>query len=47
MERQYQGDQGELDRGELAVGPLEILQLENDPAEPEHGRIELEVGGGR
>lgn len=47
MERLYEGDQGELARGELWVGPLEIVQLENDPALPEHGQIELHVGGGR
>jgi hypothetical protein len=47
MERLYQGDQGELERGELDVGAMEIVQLDNDPASPEHGSIELEVGGGR
>src|SRR5690606_30504617 len=38
MERLYEGDQGELARGELRVGPLEIVQ---------HGHLELDVGGGR
>jgi hypothetical protein len=47
MERLYEGDQGELSRGELEVGPLEVVQLEDDPALPEHGWIELHVGGGR
>lgn len=47
MERLFQGDQGELSTGELRVGPLEIVQLENDPAMPEHGILELEIGGGR
>lgn len=47
LERLYQGDQGELGDGELPVGPLEIIRLENDPSMPEHGLIELEIGGGR
>lgn len=47
LERMFQGDQGELAAGELRVGPLEIIQLENDPAMPEHGVILLAVRGGR
>jgi hypothetical protein len=47
MERLFEGDQGELSTGELPVGPLEIVQLENDPAMPEHGILRLEIGGGR
>lgn len=47
MERLFKGDQGELDAGELRTGALEIVQLEHDPAMPEHGVIELGIGGGR
>lgn len=47
LERLYEGDHGELDAGELRVGPQEIVQLEHDPAVPEHGIVDLVVGGGR
>ncbi|HSL83183.1 MAG TPA: putative baseplate assembly protein [Thermoanaerobaculia bacterium] len=43
---------GRPDRGEFAAGridlePLEIARLDNDPSEPEHGRVELFMEGGR
>lgn len=47
FERLFQGDQGELAAGELRLGPLEIVQLDNDPALPEHGVILLDLEGGR
>lgn len=47
FERQGEGAAGELDRGELVLGPLEIAQLRNDPALPEHGLLTLTLGGGR
>lgn len=47
MERQFDGDRGELANGELWAGPLEILQLCHDSAQPEHGILELELRGGR
>ncbi|MBL9135493.1 MAG: putative baseplate assembly protein [Verrucomicrobiales bacterium] len=37
---------GELDAGVLQPADLEILQLENDPNFPEHGRLELNLDGG-
>jgi hypothetical protein len=47
LERPGEGDQGELSRGFLRLGPFEIAQLDNEPAQPEKGRIDLEIGGGR
>ncbi|MFD9894258.1 putative baseplate assembly protein [Amycolatopsis sp. NPDC059027] len=36
-----------LERGLLAIRPLEVAQLDNDRSRPENGRIDLEVRGGR
>jgi hypothetical protein len=47
LERLGDGDRGERRRGFLRVGPFEIPRLDNDPAQPENGRLELEIGGGR
>lgn len=47
LERQFEGDNGELDNGILMIGPLEIARLDNDPRVPENGRFELKVRGGR
>jgi hypothetical protein len=33
--------------GVLTLGPFEIAQLDNDPNYPEHGRLELNLRGGR
>jgi hypothetical protein len=33
--------------GVLPMGPFEIAQLDNDPSFPEHGRLELNLRGGR
>jgi hypothetical protein len=38
---------GELEAGVLGVGDLEVPRLDNDPSFPEHGRIELQMEGGR
>jgi predicted phage baseplate assembly protein len=47
LERLGDGDRGERSRGFLRVGPFEIPRLDNDPAQPENGRLEVEIGGGR
>jgi predicted phage baseplate assembly protein len=47
LARMFEGDRGEIDDGELTVGPLEIVRLDNDPARPENGVIEIEMRGGR
>jgi hypothetical protein len=39
--------QHERETGQIAVGPLEIARLDNDPAAPEHGTIKFIVEGGR
>jgi hypothetical protein len=33
--------------GELTLGPFEIARLENDPNFPEHGRLTLDLRGGK
>jgi hypothetical protein len=37
----------EIKEGVLPLGPLEVARLDNDPNFPEHGRLVLEVRGGR
>jgi len=37
----------ELENGFLPVGPLEVAQLDNDPASPEKGSLVLRIRGGR
>jgi hypothetical protein len=47
LERQVDGPSGEIARGVLPIGALEIARLDNDPSLPEHGRLDLEMRGGR
>ncbi len=42
-----EGPNRELETGLLPLGPLEIAQLDNDPSFPEHGKLTLNVKGGR
>lgn len=37
---------GELQAGWLAVSPLEVVRLDNDPSFPENGRLQLTTRGG-
>jgi predicted phage baseplate assembly protein len=37
----------ELENGVLPLGRLEIVQLDNDPSFPEHGKLRLDMRGGR
>lgn len=37
----------EIDSGILAIGPMEVAQLDNDPSFPENGKLELTLRGGR
>lgn len=39
-------ERGELAAGRIAVGPLEIAQLANDPNAPQRGSLALEMEGG-
>jgi predicted phage baseplate assembly protein len=47
FERFGEGDHGELTRGCLRLGPLEIARLDNDPSRPENGQLQFVMGGGR
>lgn len=47
LERLYEGPNGELEAGLLALGPLEIARLDNDPSLPENGVLKLDLRGGR
>lgn len=33
--------------GYLPIGPMEVARLDNDPSQPENGKLELEMKGGR
>ena len=47
LERLQLGPNGEIERGNLPIGPLEVARLDGDPDFPEHGRIRLDLRGGR
>lgn len=47
LKRLFRPAAGELDAGLLAIGPLEIAQLDDDRDRPEHGRLSIVAGGGR
>jgi glycosyltransferase involved in cell wall biosynthesis len=47
LERFGDGPNGEIERGVLPLGPLEVAQLDNDPSLPENGTFTLNMGGGR
>jgi len=47
LQRLYEPANGELDNGVLPLGPLEIARMANDPSFPEHGRLRLDMRGGR
>ena len=47
LQRQFEAPNDELANGVLPLGPLEVARLNNDPSFPEHGRLELELLGGR
>ena len=47
LERLYEGPNGEIGKGVLPLGPLEVARLDNDPSFPENGRLTLDVRGGR
>lgn len=46
FQRQGEPDRGELSKGRIDVGHLEIARLDNDPNAPAHGRMELIMQGG-
>ncbi len=47
LERHYEGPAGEVARGLLPLGPLEIARLDNDPSRPDDGLLEIIMEGGR
>jgi hypothetical protein len=47
LERLGEGPAGELESGQLPLGPLEIARLDNDPSFPDNGRLRLTMLGGR
>ncbi|MGW0522264.1 putative baseplate assembly protein [Crossiella sp. NPDC003009] len=47
LHRLFAEPAGELARGLLPLAPLEVAQLDHDPARPEHGRLTVTVRGGR
>ena len=36
-----------LQKGEIPLGPFQIARLENDPSQPDHGRLTLALEGGK
>ena len=47
LQRQFEAPNYELENGLLPLGPLEVAELANDPSFPEHGRLILQLRGGR
>ena len=47
FQRQRDNASSALDSGVLSIGRLEIARLDNDPSFPEHGVLELTMGGGK
>jgi hypothetical protein len=47
LQRLYEGDNHELENGVLPLGPLEVARVDSDPNFPEHGKLVIEVRGGR
>jgi predicted phage baseplate assembly protein len=47
LQRYSEPSRGERERGVLAVSPLEVVRLDNDPLHPERGVLTLDLRGGR
>ncbi len=47
LQRQHHRPNQEIENGVLPLGPFEVARLDNDPSLPEHGRLTLDVRGGR
>ena len=45
--RVFEDPGGGIDQGVLVIGPLEIARLDQDPAYPDNGFVDVTVGGGR
>jgi hypothetical protein len=46
FQRWGQAAQGEITAGRISMARLEIARLDNDPSEPENGRIQFFMEGG-
>jgi hypothetical protein len=47
FQRLFEEPKNEIASGVLAIGPLEVAQLDNDPVFPERGLLRLQLRGGR
>jgi hypothetical protein len=47
LQRLFESENHEIENGVLKLGPREIARVDNDPNYPEHGRLQLNMGGGR
>jgi hypothetical protein len=47
LQRLFEAPNREIENGVLPLGPFEVAQLDNDPSFPEHGRLAVEMRGGR
>ena len=47
LHRYGENPDGELEAGELTIGPLEIARLDQDPVNAENGRLTVNAKGGR
>ena len=47
LQRLYEAPNSEIENGVLPLGPLEVARLDNDRSLPEHGRLLLNIKGGR
>jgi len=47
FQRLFESANYEIENGVLPLRVNEIAQLDNDPNYPEHGKLEIEVNGGR
>jgi predicted phage baseplate assembly protein len=47
LQRLYERPNHEMKKGLLALGPLEVARLDNDPNFPERGKLSLDMRGGK
>ena len=47
LQRLYEAPNNEIENGVLPLGPLEVARLDNDRSFPEHGKLLLDIKGGR
>jgi predicted phage baseplate assembly protein len=47
LQRLFERPNQEIQNGVLALSPLEVARLDNDPSFPEHGKLVLDMRGGR